>query len=393
MKNSNLLITASMFVFGACAQTGVINQIDEPEELIGFNAGFVDNVTKAEMTTDNIGKNNNTIGVWGWKTAGSNTTQVFDEQTVTYNSSSNQSTTTKWEYSPLKYWDRTASYQFYAVSPANFNVFSISSSDYKIEAVIPDNERVQELFKNGQTGNAEESAAIDYLVAERVTCEKGKGKQSTQERGNTDTDVEFVFHHILSKLNVKVKTTSDFANSSPTIKLKKLYVYVGNLQKKYTQKDIGSVSTSDTWQNDQKWPAFTDIPTDNSEQYIVCADVDDDNLISVSTTAKDIASYLVTPTGTNTTDELYVFVKVEYYIYYGNNTKEIFTSDITPVTGSLKAGKSDDSTNYKDYDSALPKFQQGYSYDLTVAIAPQAIYFDVLSVEGYTTGTADVTAE
>ena len=123
MKKILFLMAATALV-ASCSDTNSLNEVEETP--IGFANTYIGKITKAnagEMTGGTNGTlftTDNTMEVWGWKNNPNNTTnpnsQVFDDQVVRYNASSSQ-TSTKWEYSPLKYWDRAASYKFYAVAP------------------------------------------------------------------------------------------------------------------------------------------------------------------------------------------------------------------------------------------------------------------------------------
>lgn len=363
------LILAATALFAACSESDLITAVVQEDIPIGFSNSYVDCITRAEMTDKTLNTNNNTFMVWGWKTAGTTETNVFNGTTVTYTSSSSQGTT-KWVYSPLKYWDRTASYKFYAASPASSTVFSIDDSK-KISATIPDGKAIQTLYTDGAIGDADASDAVDYLVAAEVSCAKGiKGNAS-------DQDVEFTFNHILSKFNVKVKTTADFEND-PKIKLETLYVYARGMCKNYSQATAGTVSTSnDTWSAPAK-VAYETTPTDAAD--MTCFNKTGNDRLVLTSEAQNVASYLVCPTATDAGTENKVFVKATYDLVYKGG-EEPFETEITEVLNSSS-------------QSALPEFKQGYSYDLTVTVAPSAIYFDVKSVSDFTaeTGT-DITVE
>ncbi|MGX8690347.1 MAG: hypothetical protein ACSW76_06840, partial [Bacteroidaceae bacterium] len=117
MKKSLFIIAATALVI-SCSSNDSFKEIETQDVPIGFGNAYIGKITKAndgEMNATTIATNGNTMEVWGWKyNANQNPayTQVFDNTVVTYNSSSTQ-TTTSWEYSPLKFWDRAASYNFY----------------------------------------------------------------------------------------------------------------------------------------------------------------------------------------------------------------------------------------------------------------------------------------
>lgn len=359
MKKSLFIIAATALVI-SCASNDVKNDIVQTEKVIGFSNANVGKKTKANAGEINsktaLEQDGNTMKVWGWKTYDATPSKVFDGTTVTYTSSSTQSTT-KWVYSPLKYWDFAASYDFYAVAP--HNKFSINETTKIISATSV--EPVQILADNNGTSKVTTSTAIDYLVAATVHRNAPKGNAA-------DGDVEFTFSHILSKLVVKVKTTNNFNNSGstyPQIKLTDLSIKLQGMCPDYTQKTAGAVNASatdgDTWNG-----------TALAATSYTCFDADGTSVtdLLLTNTAADIASYLVAPTGTGATPATYTYTAtVEYDVYYSAtaNDKEHFVATDKNI-------------------STLNKFGQNTSNTLTVTIDPQAIYFDVATINDWTNG-------
>lgn len=359
MKKSLFIIAATALVVG-CASNDVKNDIVNQEIPIGFSNINVGKKTKANAGEINsktaLEKDGNTMKVWGWKTYNSTPSKVFDGTTVTYTSSSTQ-TSTKWVYSPLKYWDFAASYDFYAVAP--HSKFSINETTKIISASSV--EAVQILADNNGTSKVTNSTAIDYLVAATVHKDAPKGNA-------TDGDVEFTFSHILSKLAVKVKTTTGFANTGstyPQIKLKDVSIKLQGMCPSYTQKTAGAVNASST--NGDTWGG-----TAMAETSINCFHADGTTVtdLLLNTTANEIASYLVAPTATGATPATFTYTAtVEYDIYYSSTEgdKEHFVATDKEIT-------------------TLTKFGQNTSNTLTITIDPQAIYFDVKTINDWTNG-------
>ena len=338
MKKSIFIMAATALVI-SCATNDVKNDIVLNETPIGFSNINVGKKTKAYAGEINsktaLEQEDNTIKVWGWKTYNSTPSIVFDGTTVTYNASYATNHTTGWNYSPLKYWDFAASYDFYAVAPAT--KFSLDASTKKLSASSV--EGVQILANNNGTSKitSANTTAIDYLVAATVHRDAPKGNA-------TDGDVEFTFSHILSKLAVKVKTTAGFANEGstyPQIKLTDLSIKLQGMCPSYSQKTAGAVNYGTT---------VTDL--------------------LLNATANEIASYLVAPTATGATPATYTYTAtVEYDIYYSAtaNDKEHFVATDKQI-------------------STLTKFGQNTSNTLTITIDPQAIFFDVTTINDWTNG-------
>lgn len=359
-KTFILMAAAAAMALTACSDNEKIQGSDEIE--IGFNDSFIGKQTRnaGEMTTSTLATDGNTMEVWGWKQFSTNDpVQVFNEQEVRYNSSSSQSTT-KWEYSPLKYWDKAANYKFYAVAPYNSSKWAIDASSRKISLALDDEEQVQVLEDmNGTSAIASgDATAVDYLVATYVT-----GKATDLMAG----DVAFAFNHILSKFEVLVKTTDVFASGDyPNIELNKLSVQLEGMLTDYDQKTEGAVASGDAWSG-----------TAMEATSYTCFDADGTKIkdLKLTKTAKSLAKYLVAPTEAGISYKDKYTVSVEYTINYSASEREKFVSD-----GNKLAN--------------LTKFEQDTYNTLTVTVGPTAIYFDVESVGGWSEGeNADVSVE
>ena len=391
MKKSLFIIAATALVI-SCSSNDVKNDIVENEIPIGFTPAFMEKSTRAnagEMIIDRTNSINtfnvdgNTFEVWGWKTNTSGTTQVFHNQTVTYNSS-NTTESTKWGYTPLKYWDKTASYMFYAAAP--HGVFSLvednsTATNRKFSATsVPSVQTLQnkdassaanliKLASAAANVKGTASTAVDYMVAAKVECAAGATNQSNNTpRTQSDKDVEFTFSHILSKLTVKVLTNSDFAPSAkPDIKLTELTISLNGMAQNYAQTVAGNVTPAvaqatnpDVWSN-----AITTAVTEKCfyADNTTNATYDVDSLL-LTDTAEEIASYFVAPTPT-TSGAAVVKVTAKYTVFYADGVKENCVSEETTV-------------------SSLTSFIQNNSYTLNITIAPEAILFDVNVVNGFT---------
>lgn len=353
MKKLFLLAAATITIIG-CSQNDVINEIEQPEVLIGFKDAYIGKKTKAGEVNSiaTLQTNNGTMKVWGWKTVSGSDTRVFNGQLVTYNANY-APTNTNWEYSPLKYWDMEASnYKFYAVSPSTTKL-AINETSRIISGTGLEQVQILEDMNGASKTTSANTTAIDYLVAAGV---------SKAPKGNAqDGDVSFAFSHILSKLTVKVKTGSDFANEGsnyPQIKMTDLSIKLSGMCPNFTQKTTEvltpQATDGDTWNG-----------TAMSETSYVCFDKDGTTIANdllLSETAQSIASYLVTPTATGATPATHTFkVTVEYDLYYSATDIEHFKATDKSVT-------------------TLTSFVQNTANTLIITVNPQAIYFDVESV-------------
>ena len=161
--------------------------------------GTVD--TKAGATAENIKTEGSAFIVNGEFTqSGTGDHSLFDGTTVTWDSS-------KWTYSPIRYWAMTSSYRFRAAWPAEAfsGTGAASYSDDLTEggAVI-----------SGFSVKSSPDEQIDLLVSSLVTAE-------TDENGSPTPDKVYLdFKHILSDVQVYIKAD----DPSASIKVKGITV-------------------------------------------------------------------------------------------------------------------------------------------------------------------------
>lgn len=364
MKKSLFIIAAAALVVGCASESIRNNVIEDTNVLIGFGDSYIGKKTKAVFGEINdsasLAKDGSTLKVWGWKDVKGVKTQVFNNQKVEFKSTSQQATT-KWEYTPLKYWDMAAQkYLFIAAAPDTAD-FTVTDTLIKCVNISP----VLALYdSNGSSAITDATTkAVDYLVADKV-FKAPKGNAA-------DNDVQFTFSHIMSKLIVRVKTTTNFNHTGddyPQIKLTDLSIKLQGMCPTYTQKTVGMTTAKqkdgDIWSGD---PAAETEYTcfalgDNIDSLLLAEDVD------------TIAEYLIAPTATGTTtpsatdSATYTYTAtVGYEIIYSATEKEHFLAEDKEI-------------------AALTSFAQNTSNRLTITIDPKAIYFDVKTVNDWTDG-------
>ena len=105
MKKFLFLGIAATAMFASCTNDEMVEM--NPQSAIGFET-FVDKSTRAAV---DVTKTNLTaFEVYGWRTKGTTTEQIFDAQAVTANNG-------VCTYSPLQYWVNGYEYNFEAVAP------------------------------------------------------------------------------------------------------------------------------------------------------------------------------------------------------------------------------------------------------------------------------------
>ena len=213
MKKSYLMIAAAAALFAACAQNDTFREINNTEgPAISFST-YAQKTTRAENSDStyrlNLKDHHLTFKVWGYKNTETNA--VFDGDSVGYSNS-------KWSYLFKRYWDKTATtYEFYAFAPENapFTFDGVSSiatqkdGYFKITSAYsktganrsPMTEGTPVAVWNDFNDATDED--VDLMIAD--TC-RLSGPALIAAQGDK---VSLNFIHILSRLNITLKTTTE----------------------------------------------------------------------------------------------------------------------------------------------------------------------------------------
>lgn len=352
MKKNYFMLAATAALFAACAETDLVNEIavEETPQAIGFET-FAQKATREDGETE-LSAHHSSFYVWGYKMVPSIVT-AFDEVTVTYNENSTQQDT-KWEYSPLRYWDKTAtSYEFYAATPTSES-WNIATTDETGNTLSADNYYLTlenfTLTNHDATDQNNRTAAVVSFNSSSIN------KDLMISISNTKFSlVDFTFKHILARLNVTVAKDEDFGE---TITITEFNVF--NLKNKgtYTHK------AAPTWQiaNDATnltYSTSANCKLTNNAQYLL------QSLVIPQT-----ANYTSIPTdGSANGNNPYIWI--QYTIQdetIDNSTAETFYAyyNLADVFG----------------DEDLP-LEEAYQYNLNITISPEAIKFtgDVVNWE------------
>lgn len=178
MKKSFLFLAVAAS-FAACTSNDQINDDLQGDE-IRFDQ-VLNKTTKAEITDEDALATEGGFAVFGYKSTDKfdkNITTVFDNVNVFAEGDA-------WKYTDKKYWDKTATYNFYAIAPYESSAtYSLSGGKFTVDGVA------------SGLATASEDYVIDRTPAEECGI-SGAGTPST---------VGFEFHHIMAKLSFAVKT-------------------------------------------------------------------------------------------------------------------------------------------------------------------------------------------
>lgn len=221
MKKSILLLAVAAS-FAACTQNEEINDAISQQE-IKFDQ-VLNKTTKAEIVNSSDLATPG-FSVFGKKTpnAGGDAFWVFGKDTETNGTQvSSSDAGTNWSYTSTQYWDKVATYNFYAAAPYNANITF-------------DKEKGLFTFSNVTWGTATD-VAYDYLI------DRNGAKVNAAEEGATKNAVAFEFHHVMAKVDFKVMTTID------GVKINKLVMQGWNANDAtFTQVSSATNLGTDTW--------------------------------------------------------------------------------------------------------------------------------------------------
>ena len=299
---------------------------------LGRSAVSVNGSRGSVLDMDALKKPTEGFGVFGNYSSTEATTaygeNLFKNQKVTYSADE-----TKWTYSPVKYWSPQGHIDFLAYAPYVEN---------------------QELKENSK---------LDFTVLSTITDQKdllwaNAANRTMASNSGTDKKVNFKFAHALSRLGYTVKTSSDDASTTITLKTITLAGSAdGTTNAFYTKGTIDlskpSTSTADLWTTSdtdtkQKFDWFSGTQT------LATTDYKNPDANYLFVIPQDFSQETENPNK--------LFVVVEYTVKTGA-TEEVMSKVSKQVTTNFLQGKA-------------------YTFNLTLGLTP--IEFDVTTVEGWT---------
>jgi len=228
MKKSYLMIAAAAALFAACSSNDTLKEFNKTEgPAINFSS-YTQKISRAENSSASyslfLEDHHSSFKVWGFKNTSA--TAVFFNETVSYNNNSTTDDTSDdyWSYNNTRYWDKTATdYYFYACAPSTSALtFNGATSAAKDAA---DNNKATAIASQP---NGYFTITSDYSqVGQNISPKNSTSKQESW-KGKTDIDlmiaapkhltgnalnystVQLKFIHILSRLNVTIKTADTF---------------------------------------------------------------------------------------------------------------------------------------------------------------------------------------
>jgi hypothetical protein len=346
MKKSFLLLIAAALL-AACSSNEMT--VELKEKPIGFSRVYIDKSTKAirkgPYTTDNFGYVGNTFGVIGYKTTATQTNaKVFNDVKVEYQTGlSAPFAATDWAYSPLVYWDKTATqYSFFAYAP--------HSGDFTGTVALGGNDATTFSitgFKQATTVADQIDLMTDLTNQNNVTANIG------------NNDVKFTFGHILSNINVTMAVSAALKADETDNPVSVETVTLGTIT-------MDGSYAYDSGASAYKWTLSTSSPT---TQLFSATQSSGNVFASKALTATPAAvpgltGMLMIPQAVNANYEIYVKYKI--------NT-EVFERTIKL-------------SDFKKSGTSLGTWDPGYKYTYNIVIGPTPILFDIIGVSDWGDG-------
>ncbi|OQC02979.1 MAG: hypothetical protein BWX77_00906 [Bacteroidetes bacterium ADurb.Bin090] len=346
MKKSFLLLIAAALLAACSSNEMLVETEDVP---IGFSRVYIDKSTKAitpgPYTTANFETVGNTFGVIGYKTTATQTNaKVFNDVKVEYQTDLDASiygADTDWAYSPLVYWDKTATkYSFFAYAPHSGDftgTVALGSNDATTFSITG--------FKQATTVANQIDLMTDLTNQNNVTANIGTN------------DVKFTFGHILSNINVTMAVSAALKADETDNPVSVETVTLGTI----------TMDGSYAWNTDAyKWTLSTSSPTTQ----LFSATQSSGNvfaskaLTATPATVPGLTGMLMIPQAVNANYEIYVKYKI--------NT-EVFERTIKL-------------SDFKKSGTSLGTWDPGYRYTYNIIIGPTPILFDMDTVADWGDG-------
>ena len=285
-----LLATAAITLIGCSDNEVIKNDLRNNTEgdAITFSS-YTQPVTKAENSTQTLTwdffTHHTTFQVWGFKNTAAINKPVFDGQKVTVTGTTGNYTYTN---EVTRFWDKAATkYEFYAAAPQ----FASDNAD-KWTFTAPSNSSTQAdgYFTTSSSLNGanlqETTPSVDlyntFKSAVNSKSDYDKLIASPCPWTEIGSTVQLHFNHILSKLNVSIKKSSDL--SDWTVKIKSFEVR--NLYKN------GDFDESDAIANQTAMTDRWDNQSDRTLVYAAKADANGWELSNVEGGSGDNGKYL-----------------------------------------------------------------------------------------------------
>lgn len=408
MKKSNLIIAAAAALLVACAGNEEVNQISSQGPAIDF-ATYYQKATRAtENSSENydwdLSNHHSSFKVWGYK----NTTAVavFNGEQVRWDTSLDPDA---WTYTNNRYWDKVADdYYFYACAP-----YSATDSPFKFNGVSSVETQKDGYFTVGTsevkyTVAGENVSAYAKSTATPKVASTTMVESWTKAGAATDVDlmiadakhmskadnsliynqpVQLNFIHLLSRLNITVKTVTGFDPNEATNDIIVVdNITIGNMNKAGYFEENKTLSANVTLAAGtyERWTTSTvgtySYPIDYT------ADLTAKYVIEALMLPQALGVEEVKADGTDIADKTKPYLYIEYTIWnHGKNAGEKFKAYYNLATILT--------VNANNNTATATAFNEGWQNNLNITIHPDKIDFDAKVAKWATTKENDLVVD
>jgi len=351
MKKSLLIAAASAIILAGCAESDTFKPIEEIP--IGFTKVHIENVTKAitpgAYTTENFEAEGNTFGVFGYKNTKTQTSAlIFNNQKVEYQSglstANGYNATTDWAYTPIKYWDKSAtSYNFYAYAPHD--------GDFTGTVALSSNSQNAFTITGFEQANTQDNM-IDLMTD--LTS-----KQSVTGSNIGQNDVAFTFGHILSNINLVMAVSQSLKADETDNPVRVESVKIGTIK---LDGDYAYATNAYSWtlKTGSRTAEFNATQTSGNVFASKALKASNDGFTNVPA----LTDLLFVP---QNVDAGYK-ITIKYFIGNEQFDKEILLSE------------------FKNGNNTLATWAPGNKYTYQLIIGPNPILFDITGVSDWANG-------
>lgn len=383
MKNNFIIIAAVTLAFTACSDRDMRNDIQDEQVEIGFST-FTGKLTRAEnsnATAKNaLNTHHTTFEVWGYKTINSDKSLVFGADNGAGTEIDWNSTDNIWQYSPLRFWDKSASsYSFFAAAPESaawtYTNDKISLANFSVDG--------SSLDASSSIDADADFGTQDIMISEDVTV---------LPAAYTTAKVQLDFIHLLTRLNIGIKKSATLNDYYVKLKSIKVYNLVdgGNFSETTAAIKTGSIA---------RWADNNSVSANSKAGYGYATDTEvkgNYNYVYQSLFIPQqvdyVANVALNGTGLDANSKPYIKINYEFYSgvkyteqeindaqegddAYGKEVGEFKESTLTLVDTYNYSYNLADIFNGTDSDDDV-QFCEGWMNTLQITIEPVAINFD-----------------
>lgn len=319
-KRSLIILTGAIMLLSACQDNNTLNGIDpirDNSTQINF-ANYVGGMTRASKGVGATFVSGDEIAVYGLQNLDGEYGKIFNNQLV---SNTGQEI---WSYTPAKYWEKSSTYDFYAVYPyAVANSFDFDARKFSItDFTVADTARDQ----------------IDLMIAKQITDHQPYNV------------VNFEFSHILSNINFYVKASSEFNTDG----IKSIEVVSFDVTGLYSKGSFAQNGWNANNVFTGAWTADATSVYDLPEVKNAAYSIGDNKAAEVAT------DLLLLPQQINDN----AILTIKFKLVYSDDTESLFSRSVAlnKIVGNKVSTPTDKVT--------LAKWEPNYRYNYTISVDP-----------------------